>query len=215
VAEVPGSGNVAGGIVVMRVYGSDKWTYNPEKDAALIGEFVTASNFVASDAADQRLFFKHSISFLHRTANPAEDQHDIEVKADKGHDLLAEAYSGAYTQDYPFAQWNNKESRDVLFTSECRLGVKESEVQPTLLSSLNGTYIIKAILTRKDASGKLCAPAVLSRLAGRAKEKAPEEEIPTKALDPADQTFSDDHKKDLTERLKDFTGYNGSKGSTL
>lgn len=117
------------------VYGADSWTYEPEKDAKLIGKFVVNSDFLVSEAADIRLFFKHAIQF-HKIPEAASEPNP-------------------YTQDYPFAQWN-----DELFTSDCNLGIKEKEVWPWDLSwaygretlanvdfskgSLDGTFLVDA-----------------------------------------------------------------------
>ncbi len=124
-------------LTVYNVYGSDTWTYAPEKDAKLIGNLVITSNFVASEAADVRLFFKHSIN-LARNIIPD-----------------AEGGPNPYSQDYPFAEWGDK-----LFTSECRLGVREAEVAAKDLNDLDGTFIRDALLNpktvRKTLDGKLC-----------------------------------------------------------
>jgi hypothetical protein len=118
------------------VYGSDTWTYEPETEATLIGKLVINSNFVVSEAADVRLFYKHAIQF-----------HKIP-------DAVGE--SSPYTQDYAFSDWT-----DQLFTSDCSLGVKEKEVWPMNLvgyygresqysrldfsqGSLDGTFLVNA-----------------------------------------------------------------------
>lgn len=120
---------------IFNVWGSDTWTYEPEKDATLIGKMVANSNFVASEAADVRLFFKHSIKF-----RPIPE---------------TEGKPNPYTQDYPFAEWTEK-----TFTSECRLGVREIEVKPKNHDDLDGTFIRDALINprsvRKDPNGKLC-----------------------------------------------------------
>ncbi len=94
------------------VYGSDTWTYEPEKEATLIGKFVVNSDFVSSEAADVRLFYKHSIQF-----------HKIPETVGQ---------KSVYTQDYPFAQWG-----DELFAGDCNLGIKENEAYPV---NLKWTY---------------------------------------------------------------------------
>lgn len=98
---------------IFLVYGSDTWTYDPEKDATLIGKFVVNSDFVVSEAADIRLFFRHAIQY-----------HQIPE---------AVGAENPYTQDYPMAQWG-----DALFTSDCALGVKEKDVWPWDLSPYYG-----------------------------------------------------------------------------
>ncbi|WP_141733828.1 hypothetical protein [Oligoflexus tunisiensis] len=118
------------------VYGSDTWTYEPEKDAKLIGKLVVNSNFVVSEAADVRLFYKHAIQF-----------HKIpEAVGEKN----------PYTQDFAYSEWNDK-----LFTTDCALGVTGKEVWPWDLvrnygqedkyaginfsqGSLDGTFLVNA-----------------------------------------------------------------------
>ncbi|MFW7381230.1 MAG: hypothetical protein ACOH5I_20610 [Oligoflexus sp.] len=124
------------------VYGADTWTYEPEKEATLIGKFVVNSNFVVSEAADIRLYFKHAIQF-----------HKIPEEVGE---------VNPYTKDYPFAQWT-----DELFTSDCNLGVKEKEVWPKDLvkyfgkedkyseidfenGSLDGTFLRDATVNPKS-----------------------------------------------------------------
>ena len=127
-------------VVVFNVYASDNWTYNPEKEATLIGQFVTQSPFVVSEAADVRLFFKHSIQFRHIP--------DAEGKANP------------YTQDISFNEWNDK-----LFTSDCRLGVREAEVVPSSPTALDGTFIRDATVNpktlRRDAKGNICIKNII------------------------------------------------------
>ena len=106
---------------VYNVYGSDTWTYSPEQDANLIGKLVTDSPFVVSEAADVRLFFKHSFEF--RRLEEAEGQPNV------------------YTQDYPYKEWGKE-----LFTRNCRLGVLENEVQPSWYNPLDGTFLYGAIV---------------------------------------------------------------------
>ncbi|SMF42957.1 hypothetical protein SAMN06296036_11336 [Pseudobacteriovorax antillogorgiicola] len=122
------------------VYGSDTWTYNPEQEAKAIGKFVVNSDFLVSEAADVRLFFKHSIQFQ------------------KIPD--AEGEESPYTQDYSFEEWT-----DELFTDDCRLGATAKEVYPKDLvkyygkgeaaipatvdfdqGSLDGTFLIGATI---------------------------------------------------------------------
>jgi hypothetical protein len=127
---------VPGQTPLFLVYGSDTWTYEPEKEATLIGKFVVNSNFVVSEAADVRLFYKHAIQF-----------HKIP-------DAVGE--TSPYTQDYAFSEWT-----DELFTSNCSLGVKANEVWPMNLApfygkerlysgldfeqgSLDGTFLVNA-----------------------------------------------------------------------
>lgn len=132
--------NGANPMPVFNVYGSDTWTYEPEKDANLIGQFVATSNFLASEAADVRLFFKHSIQFRKIPE--------------------AEGKPTPYTQDYPFAEWNEK-----TFTGECRVGVREAEIVPKDRQDLDGTFIRDALINpktvRKDANGKLCIIGII------------------------------------------------------
>lgn len=139
---------------VFNVYASDTWTYDPPKDATLIGQLITNSPFVVSEAADVRLFFKHAIQF-----------HKIPE---------TEGKPNPYTQDFPFAEWNDK-----LFTDECRLGVKAEEVTPKNLEDLNGSFIWDAALNpfkmRKNKEGKPCLVGIiegkLEETAGPALEK--------------------------------------------
>ena len=200
---VEGSGKEDGGIVVLRLYGSDTWTYNPEAEATLLGEFVTTSQFVASDAADQRLFFRHSLSFFHNVGVDAPEDRRFEIRAAEGHSLADNA--DGYSQDYPYKMWYDRTSRDELFTSNCRLGVKEDEVKPfPTSSSLQGTFIAKAIATRKTPDGKYCAPDVLRKLASKAKGKASDEDLATKALDEEDKTLDDETKGGIAKYLKSW-----------
>lgn len=124
-----------GPVTVYRVYGSDTWTYNPEQDASLIGRFVTDSNFVVSEAADVRLFFKHSIQF-------------VRIPEDEGK-------PSPYTQDFPYSEWG-----DELFTSNCRLGVLEQEIIPTSADDLDGSFLEGAIVNSKtrryNTDGSYC-----------------------------------------------------------
>lgn len=144
VAGVENSGT-GKGVVISKVYASDTWTYTPEKDATLIGQFVTNSNFVSSESADIRMFFKHAIKFR----------------------PILEEESSVYNQDFDYHQWNTDAARDELFTSNCRLGVKEKEVTPLpgvnkiKDTDLNGTFVRDAILTRKNKDGYYCAPDLL------------------------------------------------------
>lgn len=114
----------SGPVTVFKVYGSDTWTYNPEKDATLIGKLVTDSEFVVSEAADVRLFFKHSIQF-------------VRIPEDEGK-------VSPYTQDFPYKEWG-----DELFTSNCRLGVLEQEIIPTSPDDLDGSFLEGAIVNSK------------------------------------------------------------------
>lgn len=145
VAGVANSGT-GKGIVISKVYASDTWTYTPEKDATLIGELVTNSNFVSSESADIRMFFKHSIKY--RPINEEESR-------------------VVYNQDFDYNQWNTEANRDELFTSNCRLGVKEKEVTPLpgvnkiKIDDLDGTFVRDAVLTRKTKDGSYCAPDLL------------------------------------------------------
>lgn len=215
-APVNGAGSQAGGIAIMKVYGSDKWTNNPTTEAELIGEFVTTSPFVASDAADQRLFFRHSISFFHYNGVDAPKNRRFEVRVDKGINLQKEVASGAYTKDYPWELWSTREARDQLFTTDCRLGVKEDEVTPfPFRHSLNGTFIAKSIVSRKDAKGEYCAPTVIGGLVKRATAKAPESEIPAKSLDQQDTTLDDEEKNGIAEHIKKMFDYSSRAGGSL
>lgn len=54
-------GKVLKGIKIFHLYVSDTFTTDPLKEATKIGSFETKSVFVASDTADRRVFFKHSI----------------------------------------------------------------------------------------------------------------------------------------------------------
>ncbi|MBM4252815.1 MAG: hypothetical protein FJ146_12655 [Deltaproteobacteria bacterium] len=201
VEGVEGSGKTEGGIVVMRLYGSDTWTYNPEANATLLGEFVTSSPVVASDAADQRLFFRHAISFFHPTGVDQSEERRFEVRAERGHSIADNA--DRYSQDYPFDRWSSNAARDELFTSHCRLGVKEDEIRPfPTSSSLQGTFIAKAIATRKSPDGKYCAPDVFRKLAAKGKEKASDEQLATKVIDEDDQTLEPGVKDGLAKYLK-------------
>lgn len=138
---------------VFKVYASDTWTYNPEKDAKLIGKIVTSSDFVVSDAADVRIFFKHAIQ-MHK------------VKKSDGREMLVPSIplstegKDPYTQDFPQSEWGDK-----LFTSECRLGVRGEEVIRDNESTLDGSFLFGAIADlrtqRKDTDGKLCFPKIL------------------------------------------------------
>lgn len=122
-------------VAFWNVYGSDTWTYEPEKDATLIGQLQADSTVTVSEAADVRLFFKHSIQFRKMPEH--------------------ENKPSPYTQDFPVAQWN-----DELFTSECRLGVKESDVFPKSKDDLDGTFIRDAALNpltlRRAKDGGIC-----------------------------------------------------------
>lgn len=109
------------------IYGSDTWTYEPEKEATLIGKFVINSDFVASEAADIRLFFKHSIQF-HKLPETLGQENP-------------------YTQDYPVAQWGDK-----LFTSDCNLGIKEKEVYPRDIAWVYNRPELEKFANFKDAS---------------------------------------------------------------
>ena len=134
------------GLPIFKVYASDTWTYEPEKDATLIGQLVTNSEFVSSEAADVRLFFKHHIQF-HKVPDSANEP-------------------SPYTQDYPFAQWG-----DELFTGDCRLGVKNVEVTPRSLTALDGTFLRDATINpktlRRTKDGKICIIGIIeSKLEG-------------------------------------------------
>lgn len=109
------------------IYGSDTWTYEPEKEATLIGKFVINSDFVASEAADIRLFFKHAIQF-HKLPETLGQENP-------------------YTQDYPVAQWGDK-----LFTSDCNLGIKEKEVYPHDIAWVYSREELYKRVNFKDAS---------------------------------------------------------------
>ncbi|MCX6128410.1 MAG: hypothetical protein NTX25_05015 [Proteobacteria bacterium] len=129
--------DMAGGsksISIFKVYASDEWTYTPETDATMIGELVTNSNFVASEAADVRLFFKHSIQFRK---------------------IPDETKPNPYYQDFPTTEWGDK-----LFTSNCALGVRQPEVIPSSATDLDGTFIRDAVLNpatlRKNDKGEIC-----------------------------------------------------------
>ena len=145
---------------VFKVYASDTWTYNPQKDAKLIGKIVTASDFVVSDAADVRIFFKHSIQ-MHKVKKP--DGKEMYVPS------IALPSPGAdpYTKDFPQAEWADEASRDKLFTSECRLGVLAREVIRGDEDELNGSFLLGAIADprtmRKDAQGKICFPQIIGK----------------------------------------------------
>jgi hypothetical protein len=150
---------------VFNVYASDTWTYEPEKDATLIGKLVTASPFVVSEAADVRLFFKHSFEF--RRLEEAEGKPNV------------------YTQDYPYEEWGKE-----LFTGDCRLGVLENEVQPSWYSPLDGTFLYGAIVdptTRRYAKdGSNCFFNFVSkRLEGPLEEKRKEFEERRKEIEDA------------------------------
>jgi hypothetical protein len=123
------------GIPVFKVYASDTWTYDPQTDAQLIGEFVTTSPFVVSEAADVRLFFKHAMQF-----------HPIPE---------AEGKPSPYTKDFHYSDWG-----DELFTSNCRLGVLEAEIIPKSEDDLDGTFIRDATINpkslRRDKDGSTC-----------------------------------------------------------
>jgi hypothetical protein len=140
---------------VFNVYASDTWTYNPEKDAKLIGKIVTSSDFVVSDAADVRVFFKHSIQ-MHKVKKSNGTEMMVPAIA------LPNAESDPYTQDFPQAEWGDK-----LFTSECRLGVLAQEVIRDSESELDGSFLTGAIANpktvRKDAKGNLCFPQILGK----------------------------------------------------
>ncbi len=129
-----------GGVTIFKVYASDTWTYDPETDARLIGEFVTTSPFVVSEAADVRLFFKHAMQF-----------HPIPEN---------EGQPSPYTQDFPYSEWG-----DELFTSHCRLGVREAEVLPKNESDLDGTFIRDATVNpsslRRDKDGSICIKNII------------------------------------------------------
>ncbi|HYX37554.1 MAG TPA: hypothetical protein VE954_31005 [Oligoflexus sp.] len=98
---------------IFLVYGSDTWTYEPETEATLIGKLVVNSDFVVSEAADVRLFYKHAIQFQ------------------KIPDAVGE--TSPYTHDYAFSEW-----KDELFTSDCALGIQEKEVWPLNLVAFRG-----------------------------------------------------------------------------
>ncbi|MBC7658700.1 MAG: hypothetical protein H7249_03245 [Chitinophagaceae bacterium] len=132
------------------VYASDTWTYEPEKDATLIGQMQATTPFVVSEAADQRIFFKHSVQFRKIP--------EVEGKV------------SPYTQDYAFKDWN-----DGLFIGDCRLGVRASDIEPGIFTKLDGVFIRDAIFNpfkfRKDAkSGKLCAIGVLGGMIAGSKK---------------------------------------------
>ena len=133
--------------VLFKVYGSDKWTYDPtgkndpvngDGGAQLIGEFVVNSDFITSDAADLRLFFKHTFG---------------------GAKMLSSAENNkVFHKDYPtkdvdgVAQWDQE-----MFVRDCHLGAKKVEVE-------NGTFLRSAIIgpnPRRDVDGNLCAPKLL------------------------------------------------------
>ena len=92
------------------VYASDTWTYNPVEEGTLIGQFIIASDFVVSEAADVRLFYRHAIQLQ-------------KIPETQGKD-------NPYTKDYGFADWT-----DETFTHNCALGATQKEVWPKNLTS--------------------------------------------------------------------------------
>ena len=155
----------SGSFTLYKVYGSDTWTYNPEKDANLIGKLVVDSPFVVSEAADVRLFFKHSFEF--RRLEEADGKPNV------------------YTQDYPYKEWGKE-----LFTRNCRLGVLENEVQPSWYSTLDGSFLYGAVLdpkTRRIADdGSNCFfNFVAKRAQGPLEEKRKEFEERRKEIEEA------------------------------
>lgn len=149
------------------VYGSDVWTYEPEKDAKLIGKLVVNSKFLVSEAADIRLFFKHAIQF--QKIPDAENE------------------VTPYTQDFAYTEW-----KDDLFTTDCALGIREKEVWPFDLvkdfgktekyagidfskGSLDGTFLLEATLdprtVRLSKKQEWCLAKFIEKKAGAALEE--------------------------------------------
>ncbi len=91
-------------------------------------DLVADSDFVASDAADVRVFFKHFIQF-----------HPIPE---------AEGKPNPYTRDYSYKDWNES-----LFTDNCALGVRASEIIPSKENELNGSFL-KDSIALKPRTGK-------------------------------------------------------------
>jgi|GEM_PF-2377123 hypothetical protein len=163
---------LGGSRIYFNVYGSDTWTYNPESDAALIGTLESSSDFVASEAADVRLYFKHRIEWRE----------------------LLYGSKNVYTRDYPPEEWmaanpkdrSNSQNPANLFTYDCRLGVLESEVQPAPFfnsKGLHGTFLSGAILNPltqrwepKANGGQLCVFKVLGERLARGNANRGKEE---------------------------------------
>ena len=146
-------------VVLFNVYAAkSNWSYepvDPELDPAnferagpdtpkLIGRFVLAedSRIIASEAADIRLFFKHT--FGNALIQSAEINNEI------------------YHRDYPLEKWYSADNPTVgeeMFTSLCSLGAKMKEVEPSKPGSLEGSFLKSAIVTdaRKDTDGTLCS----------------------------------------------------------
>lgn len=128
------------GLNIFNVYASDTWTYEPEKEATLIGQMVAVSDFAVSEAADVRLFYKHAIQF-HKIA-------ELEGKPNP------------YTQDFDFKDWTAD-----TFTKNCRLGVNPAEVEPSSMNKLNGSFITTAALNpmtrRHGDNGSVCLNNVI------------------------------------------------------
>ena len=129
----------AAGTEVFKIYGSDVWTYEPEKDAVHIGSLVADSDFVASEAADVRVFFKHAIQF-----------HPIPE---------AEGKPNPYSRDYSYNEWNEQ-----LFTDDCALGARASEIEPSEKDELNGSFLKDAIVfnPRIGKNGEWCFGKIMT-----------------------------------------------------
>ncbi len=180
-----------GSKVFFKVYGLDTWTYNPEVDARLIGTLEADSDFVASEAADVRLYFKHNIQWRE----------------------LLYGSKNVYTQDYPPEEWmaanpkdrNNSQNPANLFTYDCRLGVLEQEVQQARFfnkKGLNGTFLSGAILNpmtqrweAKDKGAQLCVFKVLGARLSKKNANKPKEEGRTAGV----EEFTDPVKEKINQ----------------
>ena len=180
---------------LFNVYASDTWSYEPQKSATLIGRFKVRKQdnyptFVTSDAADIRLYFKHTFGDAKMT--------DANVNATFSKDFPATETKTA-ANGAKYKTWDEE-----MFVKNCALGARKEEVK-------NGSFLKSAILTNARYSDKdeHCAYKILgpkfSDKISEVKDKGLEN-VSLKVQEVVDAvgTLASDAKKKVLDQMEKF-----------